>query len=110
MSFVFWMSIGFVLGIVVASFFEWTLHRFFMHRPVGNFRYPFGRRTLIHHLILRADHSYHLIDEEDKHTIPMAWWNGPVLVACCQVPFLIAAIWFQKWSPLCGAAISCTLY
>ncbi|MFN7139082.1 MAG: fatty acid hydroxylase [Limisphaerales bacterium] len=110
MSFVYWMSIGFVLGVVFASFFEWLLHRFFMHRPTWNFRYPFERHTLIHHRIFKADHTYHLIDEADKHTIPMAWWNGPVLVGCCQVPFLIAAIFFQKWGLLCGAAISCTLY
>jgi sterol desaturase/sphingolipid hydroxylase (fatty acid hydroxylase superfamily) len=40
----------------------------------------------------------------------MAWWNGPVLVGLCQVPFLIAAVISQKWGLLCGAAVSCTIY
>jgi sterol desaturase/sphingolipid hydroxylase (fatty acid hydroxylase superfamily) len=40
----------------------------------------------------------------------MAWWNGPVLVACCQVPFIIAAIIWEKWALVVGASVSCTLY
>ena len=109
-SFLFWTSMGFVLGTVFASFFEWALHRFLMHKPVGPFRYPFERHALIHHHIFKADDSYHLRNEEDKHTIPMAWWNGPVLVALCQLPFIIAAVVWRKWGLVCGAAIACTLY
>jgi hypothetical protein len=110
MSFVFWTAIGFILGTIFASFFEWALHRYFMHQPVWKFRYPFERHALIHHHIFRADESYHLINENDKKTIPMAWWNGPVLVACCVLPFTIAAALSQKWGLVCGSAISCTLY
>jgi sterol desaturase/sphingolipid hydroxylase (fatty acid hydroxylase superfamily) len=40
----------------------------------------------------------------------MAWWNGPVLVALCQVPFIIAAVFSRKWGLICGAGISCTIY
>jgi sterol desaturase/sphingolipid hydroxylase (fatty acid hydroxylase superfamily) len=40
----------------------------------------------------------------------MAWWNGPVLVALCQVPFLIVAITLKKWGLVCGAALACTVY
>lgn len=101
---------GFVLGTVFASFFEWALHRFLMHKPIGPFRYPFERHALIHHHIFKADDTYHLRNEADKHTIPMAWWNGPVLVSICQLPFIIAAVVSQKWGLVCGAAISCTLY
>lgn len=110
MNFLFWSAIGFIGGTVFASFFEWTLHRFIMHRPVGPFRYPFERHALIHHRIFRADHTYHLINEEDKHTIPMAWWNGPVLIGVCQLPFIVAAIVWQKWSLVVGASIACTAY
>ncbi len=105
-----WSAVGFVLGIIFASLFEWTLHRFVMHKPVGPFRYPFEAHALIHHQIFKADHTYHLINPKDKKTIPMAWWNGPVLVACCQVPFIIAAIIWEKWALVVGASVSCTLY
>jgi hypothetical protein len=109
-GFWFWTSVGFLLGTVIGSFFEWALHRLCMHRPVGRWRYPFERHTLVHHHIFRADHTYHLRNEEDKHTIPMAWWNGPVLIAICVLPFLVAAVWSRKWGVLCGATLACTLY
>jgi hypothetical protein len=110
LTFFFWTAIGFLGGTVLASFFEWTLHRFFMHRPTAGWRYPFERHALIHHRIFRADHSYHLVDEKDKRTIPMAWWNGPVIIAVCQIPFIVAAAISQKWGVLCGGAIACTVY
>jgi len=108
--FFFWAAIGFLIGVVLASFFEWTLHRFFMHRPTLGFRYPFERHALIHHHIFRADHTYHAVDINDAKKIPMAWWNGPVLVGLCQLPFLVAALIWQKWGVLCGGAIACTIY
>lgn len=111
-TFFFWMSMGFCVGVVCASFFEWTLHRYFMHRPFFTFRYPYERHALVHHRIFKADHTYHLINESDKKTIPMAWWNGPVLIAVGQLPFLAIALWFHKWGwgIMCGAAIASTCY
>ena len=78
-------------AIVIASFLEWTVHRFVRHRPFGKFAYPFKPHALIHHHIFKADNTCHLIAAKDKWTIPMAWWNGPVLIALCRVPMLIAA-------------------
>src|SRR5216684_2348935 len=95
--FFFWMAIGVIAGCVFASFFEWALHRFVMHKPVGSFKYPFVKHALIHHRIFKADHTYHLIDEKDKHTIPMAWWNGPVLVIMAAFPFAIASFFARRW-------------
>jgi hypothetical protein len=51
-----------------------------------------------------------VINESDKKTVPMAWWNGPVIVALCQFPFLILALVLRKWGLLCGAALACTAY
>jgi hypothetical protein len=110
LQFIFWSAIGVILGAVFGSFFEWVLHRYFMHRPFFSFRYPYERHHLIHHRIFKADHTYHLINEHDKHTIPMAWWNGPVLIAFTALPFLVLACWSHKWGLLCGEAIACTFY
>ena len=110
--FLFWCAVGAVAGTVLGSFFEWTLHRYIMHRSimVKLFRYPFERHTLVHHHIFKADHTYHLVNESDKKTIPMAWWNGPVLLSVLQSPFLLIAIFLHKWGIFCGAAVACTLY
>lgn len=104
------MAIGFVCATIYASFFEWLLHRFIMHRPFGKFRYPYEAHTLVHHRVFRADHTYHLIHEKDAETIPMAWWNGPVLVLIGALPFLAIAWALGKWGMLCGASIACCGY
>lgn len=110
LTFLFWALVGAVAGGVFASFFEWTLHRFVMHRPVGPFRYPYERHALVHHRIFRADASYHLRREEDKHTIPMAWWNGPVLVGLCGLPFLVVSLMTGRWALAAGAGVAITAY
>jgi hypothetical protein len=103
-------TIGFITGIFVASFFEWTLHRFLMHRPFGKFDYPFRKHALVHHQTFRADHTYHLIREEDKGTIPMAWWNGPVLILVGQLPFLIVCLYLGNFWLLLGTTLASSLY
>lgn len=72
-------GLSFVAGVIYCSLFEWTLHRFVMHRPLGFFRYPFRAHALVHHGLFRADASYHLQRDKDKGTVPMAWWNGPLM-------------------------------
>ena len=104
------MAVGFVAAVVFASFFEWTLHRYVMHRPMKGFTYPFRTHTLVHHHVFRADHTYHLIDEKDKWTIPMAWWNGPVIVLICSIPFVSVAWLTGHWGIAVGAPLACALY
>jgi hypothetical protein len=109
-AFFFWTAIGFVVATIYASFFEWTLHRFVMHRPLWKFRYPFESHALVHHRVFRADETYHLIHAKDAKTIPMAWWNGPVLVTVGLAPFIIAAFFLRSWGFPCGALVACAGY
>src|SRR4051812_8063532 len=102
-SFFFWSAIGFVAWTIVSSLFEWTLHRFVMHRPVGKFDYPFRTHAIVHHQTFKADHTYHLVDEADKETIPMAWWNGPVLIAISVLPAAGIAWAIAHWAFFVGA-------
>ncbi len=81
-----------------------------MHQHVRIFSYPFSRHALVHHRVFRADHTYHLVNEEDKQTIPMAWWNGPLLVALGQLPFVGLALWVGNWGVLCGSLAACGAY
>jgi len=105
-----WAVIGLVGAVVYCSFFEWTLHRFVMHRPLGKFRYPFEAHALVHHRVFRADHSYHLENTKDAMTIPMAWWNGPALVALGTLPFLGLAWAVGQWGLLAGAGVAIAGY
>jgi hypothetical protein len=110
MHFIFWMSVGFALATVYASFFEWVLHRYLMHRPVGKFTYAYRAHALVHHRIFKADHTYHLTDERDKATIPMAWWNGPVLVTLTQLPFAIVGALMGSYAIMYGSLLPCSAY
>ena len=101
-----WCLSGIAIGIVFASFFEWVLHKYVMHRPVGKFRYAFQAHAIVHHGTFKADKTYHLLDEKDKETIPMAWWNGPVLVIIGVVPFVLLALMIGQWSFVLGGAIA----
>src|ERR1700722_19519128 len=109
-NFLFWTTAAFVVTVIFASFFEWALHRYFMHRPVGKFDYAFRAHALVHHQTFKADHTYHLINEKDKKTIPMAWWNGPVLIAVGIIPFLAASWAMGTWAITCGALLACAAY
>ena len=106
----FWSCLGFTAAVVYASFFEWLLHRYLMHRPLGRLRYPFERHALVHHRVFRADHTYHLIHAPDAKTIPMAWWNGPLLIVLGIQPFVAAAWITGTWAMLAGAVPACILY
>ena len=110
MTFLLWGAVGFLSCIVFSSFFEWTFHRFVMHRRVKIFSYPFKRHALVHHQIFKADETYHLRKEEDWKTVPMAWWNGPALIAVAQLPFLIVAWMVDSIAFICGSFAAVCLY
>lgn len=109
-SFLLWSIIAFFACIVFTSFFEWTLHRYVMHRPLWRFRYAFHAHAIVHHHTFKADDTYHLINEKDKETIPMAWWNAPVLICIGLSPIALLAWAVGQWAILAGAAVCFTAY
>jgi hypothetical protein len=107
---IFWFVGALVGNVIFASFFEWSIHRYVMHRPVGSFRYAFQAHAVVHHQVFKADHTYHLVDPKDKETIPMAWWNGPVLILMGASPTLLLSAITGHWIMLAGAATTFVLY
>jgi hypothetical protein len=107
---IFLFAASFGGGVIFASFFEWTLHRYVMHRPVGKFDYAFKAHAIVHHHVFKADHTYHLINEKDKETIPMAWWNGPVIILINSIPAGLIAWWVGSWMVLIGTVSAFCLY
>lgn len=99
-----WIAAGVVSMVVFASFFEWTLHRFVMHKNLKWFSYPFKTHAMVHHQIFKADESYHVSNDKDAEEIPMAWWNGPALVFLCCLAFVPVAM-ATSWWWLLGSAL-----
>ncbi len=116
------VTVFFLATVVYCSFFEWNLHKHWMHKPwkipftKWKVEYPFKAHALTHHVIFRADETYHLIKDEDKWTIPMAWWNGPVLVAVSSTPWIIPSIIVHSvfsisfWVPYTASTVTIALY
>lgn len=105
------MALGFTSAFIAASFFEWLLHRYVMHRPLLKFDYAFRTHALTHHKIFKADETYHLQDPEDAHTIPMAWWNGPILIVIMLLPHIAAGWALGSPAIMWGALIAnCAYY
>ncbi len=93
-----------------SSVFEWILHRYVMHRPVGKFRYAYEAHALTHHRIFGSTKTYHLQNPKDKETIPMAWWNGPLLIIIASLPAVPICWLIDVWWPLWVLAFEFTLY
>jgi hypothetical protein len=108
--FILWCLASFVAATIFSSFFEWTLHKYVMHRPVGKFRYAFKAHAIVHHGTFKADKTYHLIDEKDKETIPMAWWNGPALILIGTAPFAVLSFFTGQWAFALGACLAISSY
>lgn len=109
-SFLLLSLLGFVCAVVYGSFFEWSVHKFLMHRPLGSFKYAFRAHAVVHHQTFKADHTYHLIHDKDKETIPMAWWNGPVLIMLSSIPFVLTCLITSGWGLTVGAVLGMTGY
>ncbi len=100
----------FIFAVVFTSFFEWVLHKHVMHKPVGRFRYPYEAHAVVHHHIFKADETYHLQKEEDKHTIRMAIWNILVLLPIASAPWLLVSYFVGDYSIVVKVAIVILLY
>jgi len=99
-----------LMSVAYASLSEYLLHRYVMHRPVWFLTYPFEAHAKVHHRVFKYDETYHLINEKDKWTIPMAWWNGLVLIILLSVIPAILSLAFHEWWILAIAAAIGTKY
>ena len=102
-----------VAGLISASFFEWSVHKYLLHRPRTFFTSWFVSHTRIHHVTFKFDASYHLQDEADAEIIDMKRW-APLLIFSGSAPYLLVMLLFdfhQEWvMMLTGTFISVLYY
>lgn len=77
-----------VVGIVQASFFEWTFHRYWLHRPWQP-KEVFTAHTLVHHQLCKFEDTYVVTDEEQEEALHFQWWAGALLVLLNAVPWAL---------------------
>ena len=81
---------GAALAIVQSSFFEWTFHRYWLHRPWRP-KECFTSHTLVHHQLCKHDDTFVVTDEEQHEALSFAWWGGPALIAINVAPWALLA-------------------
>jgi hypothetical protein len=96
------LLLSFAASLVVASFFEWALHRFLMHGVLIR-GYPYRAHDRMHHGTVDADRNYQLRHETDVNVIRMAWWNAPVLLLVLASPTALVAAALDSWCVFAAA-------
>ena len=60
--------LGFFVGVVQASLFEWAFHRYWLHRPWLP-KNCFTQHTLIHHQLCKFEDTFHVVEEEQHEAL-----------------------------------------
>ena len=98
----------FSVGIIYASFAEWVIHRWLMHRPLFRFDHFFIGHAKVHHGNYRADSTY-VVGDRPRNDLTLAWWAMPFPVLV-HAPFLIAiALWVSVPAAV-GLLVALSLY
>jgi len=80
-----------VVGIFQSSLFEWTFHRYWLHRPWEP-KGIFNAHTMVHHQLCKFEDTFHVHDEEQHEALHFQWWGGPVLVGINTVPWILLSV------------------
>jgi hypothetical protein len=76
--------VGFAAFCVHASLFEYTFHRWVLHRPSRMLRHPYRVHTLLHHEVFRPEAAH---GAGDRDRILFQWWEAALLLGV-HVPAL----------------------
>jgi hypothetical protein len=99
-----------VIATVSGSIFEWTIHRFIMHKRFWGVGFAYEKHAITHHGIFKADETYHLLENGDSKHISMPWWSGPVLISILLVPVTFLSTLLSWWVVLAIFASVCVAY
>lgn len=83
--------LAFLAVVLYGSFFEWTLHRYVMHRHTI-ISYPFRVHALQHHRLFRFDESFHALNEEMKTHVTFSPIDYLILL-CINAPLFLGFEW-----------------
>lgn len=99
---------GIAVGIVYASFAEWTIHRQMMHRPLFGIRHFFRGHAQVHHVKYKGDASYE-VGDRIREDLTLAWWAMPLPILT-HVPVLVLLGWLVSAPAAAGAFGALVLY
>jgi hypothetical protein len=102
-------GVAFLATFVYGSFFEWTLHRFVMHRRQKLLPFPFELHALIHHRLFGPDRTFHARDEEMRRHVTFVPRDYLILLLI-NAPVFLAVEWLTGFPIALGAGLGVLAY
>jgi hypothetical protein len=97
-----------IVLFIYSSFFEWFVHRYFMHTPRFPLKDAFRGHTLIHHQQYR-DQSFSVQPGEPMTNVMLRWYAFPAMILGHMSIFALFQ-WATGLPIFWGASLGCTLY
>jgi hypothetical protein len=103
-----WNALGFLGFAVWASFAEWAVHRFVMHRRLL-LSFPFELHAVGHHGMFGGDETYHAQDQHMKEHVTFVL-RDYILLMLANLPLWTAAEWLSGRPVLAGGFLATLAY
>ncbi len=100
---------AFFVTFAYGSFFEYTLHRFVMHKRQKLLPFPFELHAMLHHRIFQADETFHAQDDFMKSHVTFVPRDYLILLLV-NAPLYLAVEFFTGWPITIGATIAILSY
>lgn len=77
---------GFVVGLILSSFFEHAIHKYFLHstpkilRKIKYVKSMWQGHAISHHGNYAPDEHYTQDDTNEKEVLTFSWYEGPLIV------------------------------
>ena len=97
-----------LLCFVYSSFFEWFVHRYFMHVKRFPLQDAFRGHTLGHHQIYHGT-NFQTQTEGRLRDVMLRWYAFPGMLLL-HLPVFGLFQWLAGWPVFWGAVLGCTLY
>ena len=102
-------SVAFLATFVYGSFFEWTLHRFVMHKRQKLVPYPFELHAMIHHKMFGWDETFHAQSKEMLEHVTFVPRDYLILL-CINAPLFLAVQWITGLQVALGGCLAVLMY
>jgi sterol desaturase/sphingolipid hydroxylase (fatty acid hydroxylase superfamily) len=107
----FWLPqiIAYFATFIYGSFFEWTLHRFVMHRRQPLVPYPFELHAMVHHKLFQSDETFHAKNKEVLNHVTFVPRDYLILL-CVNAPLFLAVEFLTGLPVAIGASFAVLTY
>jgi hypothetical protein len=109
LSWCLWNLLALVAVVPYHSIFEWSFHRWVMHKRLRWFKLPYELHAVTHHGLFGADHTYHAQDENMRSHITFEA-RDYIFLTLLNLPVYVGVELLTSKPILVGCVLSCLFY